>query len=39
LELVELLANAGRHGDARRYRQYAAAMDEIGVEAKPFPHS
>jgi ATP/maltotriose-dependent transcriptional regulator MalT/DNA-binding SARP family transcriptional activator len=38
LNLVEVLAAAGRHGEARRsYRIYARRMDEIGVEASPFP--
>jgi ATP/maltotriose-dependent transcriptional regulator MalT len=38
LMLVELLASGGRHGEARRaYRTYAARMEEIQVEAVPFP--
>jgi DNA-binding SARP family transcriptional activator len=38
LELVRALSAAGRHGDARRrYRLYATRMEEIGVEATPFP--
>ena len=38
LTLVELLTGLGRHGDARRvYRDYAARMFELGVEATPFP--
>lgn len=38
LSLVRALASAGRHGEAhRRYRFYAAAMRESGVEAVPFP--
>jgi ATP/maltotriose-dependent transcriptional regulator MalT len=38
LTLVELLASGGRHGEARRaYRTYAARMEEISVEAVPFP--
>lgn len=38
IELVETLARAGRHGEARRcYAAYAARMEEIGVEAAPYP--
>jgi len=38
LALVETLAQAGHHGEARRcYATYAARMDEIGVEASPYP--
>jgi ATP/maltotriose-dependent transcriptional regulator MalT/DNA-binding SARP family transcriptional activator len=38
LGLVAALAGAGRHGEARRFfRAYRARMDEIGVEAAPFP--
>lgn len=37
LALVETLAQAGHHGEARRcYATYAARMDEIGVEAAPY---
>jgi ATP/maltotriose-dependent transcriptional regulator MalT len=40
LALVALLASAGRHGEARRaYRNYVARMDEISVEAAPYPGS
>ena len=38
LELVRLLAAQGRHGEARRrYRLYARQLEEIGVEAAPYP--
>ncbi|MGH3449178.1 MAG: AfsR/SARP family transcriptional regulator, partial [Haloechinothrix sp.] len=38
LELVSVLAGCGRHGDARmHYRSYCERMDELGVEAAPFP--
>lgn len=38
LELVGLLAAQGRHGEARRrYRLYARLLQEIGVEAAPYP--
>ena len=38
LGLVEALLAGGRHGEARRrYGFYAARMDEIAVEAAPFP--
>ncbi len=38
LGLVDALRAAGRHGEARRrYAFYAAKMDEIAVEAAPFP--
>ena len=38
LGLVSALVAAGRHGEARRrYGFYAAKMDEIAVEAAPFP--
>jgi ATP/maltotriose-dependent transcriptional regulator MalT/DNA-binding SARP family transcriptional activator len=38
VQLVGTLAATGRHGEARRcYRLYTARMDEIGVEAVPFP--
>jgi ATP/maltotriose-dependent transcriptional regulator MalT/DNA-binding SARP family transcriptional activator len=38
LSLVAVLATAGAHGEARRaYRRYVACMEEIGVEAVPFP--
>ncbi len=38
LALVVALADAGRHGEARRaYRAYRARMDEIGVEPASFP--
>jgi DNA-binding SARP family transcriptional activator len=38
LGLVEALRVAGRHGEARRrYAFYAARMEEIAVEAAPFP--
>jgi DNA-binding SARP family transcriptional activator len=38
LGLVRALLAAGRHGEARRrYGFYAAKMDEIAVEAAPFP--
>ena len=40
LGLVAALVAAGRHGEARRrYGFYAAKMDEIAVEAAPFPGS
>jgi len=39
LGIVAALINAGRHGEARRtYREYVARMEEIGVEAAPFPN-
>jgi ATP/maltotriose-dependent transcriptional regulator MalT/DNA-binding SARP family transcriptional activator len=39
LGLVVTLAEAGRHGEARRsYRRYQKRMDEIGVEPVPFPN-
>ncbi|MGH8823657.1 MAG: BTAD domain-containing putative transcriptional regulator [Jiangellaceae bacterium] len=38
LDLVVLLARDGRHGEARRrYRLYCRRMDEIDVEAAPYP--
>jgi len=38
LGLVEALISAGRHGEARRrYGFYATKMEEIAVEAAPFP--
>jgi DNA-binding SARP family transcriptional activator/Tfp pilus assembly protein PilF len=38
LGLVSALVAAGRHGEARRrYAFYAAKMEEIAVEAAPFP--
>jgi DNA-binding SARP family transcriptional activator len=38
LDLVDLLARDGRHGEARRrYRLYCRRMDEIDVEAAPYP--
>jgi DNA-binding SARP family transcriptional activator len=38
LGIVTALANAGRHGEARRmYSDYVVRMDQIGVEAAPFP--
>ena len=38
LGLVGALLAAGRHGEARRrYGIYAAKMDEIAVEAAPYP--
>jgi hypothetical protein len=38
LGLVATLAEAGRHGEARRrYRSYAERMDEIDVEVEAFP--
>lgn len=38
LELVATLVAAGRHGEARRrYGAYVNAMEQIGVEAAPFP--
>ena len=38
LGLVSALVAAGRHGEGRRrYGFYAAKMDEIAVEAAPFP--
>jgi ATP/maltotriose-dependent transcriptional regulator MalT/DNA-binding SARP family transcriptional activator len=38
LRLVETFAATGRHGDARRhYRLYCARMEELEVEAAPFP--
>ena len=41
LDLIACLqAAAGRHGEARRrYGFYAAKMEEISVEAAPFPGS
>lgn len=40
LALVALLSARGRHGEARRaYRAYVARMEEISVEAAPFPSS
>lgn len=38
LGLVSALVAAGRHGEAHRFhRAYAASMEQIGVEAAPFP--
>jgi DNA-binding SARP family transcriptional activator len=38
LGLVAALASGGRHGEARRrYGFYATKMEEIGIEAAPFP--
>lgn len=38
LRLVSTFVASGRHGDARRYyRHYCSRMDEIEVEAAPFP--
>jgi ATP/maltotriose-dependent transcriptional regulator MalT len=40
LGLVAALVAAGRHGEARRrYGFYAAKMEEIAIEAAPFPGS
>lgn len=40
LRLVSTFGSVGRHGDARRYyRNYCVRMDEIDVEAAPFPAS
>ncbi len=40
LRLVSALARAGRHGEARRrFRLYVDRMEEIAVEAAPFPSS
>jgi ATP/maltotriose-dependent transcriptional regulator MalT/DNA-binding SARP family transcriptional activator len=37
LDLVQVLLDAGRHGEARRrYDLYAQAMVELGVEPRPF---
>lgn len=38
LDLVRVLAGDGRHGEARRrYRMYCRRMEEIDVEAAPYP--
>jgi len=38
LRLVRTFAATGRHGEARRhYRNYCARMDELEIEAAPFP--
>lgn len=38
VELIGTLVRAGRHGEARRsYATYSARMEEIGVEATPYP--
>jgi DNA-binding SARP family transcriptional activator len=38
LDLVSILASAGRHGEARRaYEGYVMRMAEIAVEPAPFP--
>lgn len=38
LRLVSTFASTGRHGDARRYyRHYCTRMEELDVEAAPFP--
>ena len=38
LGLVSTLNDAGRYGESRRnYRSYVTRMDELGVEAAPFP--
>jgi hypothetical protein len=38
LELVGMLSRTGRHGEARRrFGVYVDRMEEIGVEAAPFP--
>jgi ATP/maltotriose-dependent transcriptional regulator MalT/DNA-binding SARP family transcriptional activator len=38
IALVRVMLAVGRHGEARRrYGLYAARMNEIGVEAAPFP--
>lgn len=38
LDFIASLERAGRHGEARRaYRTYGSKMEEIGVEAAPFP--
>ncbi|HEY9409886.1 MAG TPA: BTAD domain-containing putative transcriptional regulator [Jiangellaceae bacterium] len=38
LDLVRLFASEGRHGEARRrYRIYGRRMEEIDVEAAPYP--
>jgi ATP/maltotriose-dependent transcriptional regulator MalT/DNA-binding SARP family transcriptional activator len=40
LQLVSTLAAAGQHGEARRaYRTYAGRMQDLAVEAAPFPES
>jgi DNA-binding SARP family transcriptional activator len=38
LGIVSTLNDAGRYGESRRnYRSYVTRMDELGVEAAPFP--
>jgi ATP/maltotriose-dependent transcriptional regulator MalT/DNA-binding SARP family transcriptional activator len=38
LQLAATLSSAGRHGDARRsYQAYVSRMEELGIEAAPFP--
>lgn len=38
LRLVSVLADCGRHGEARRaYRRYVGRMQELEIEAAPFP--
>jgi len=38
LGLVQVLAGAGRHGEARRrYDHYTEVMDELGLRPSPFP--
>jgi DNA-binding SARP family transcriptional activator/ATP/maltotriose-dependent transcriptional regulator MalT len=38
LGVIRSQAAAGRHGEARRrYRMYVARMEDLGVEAAPFP--
>ncbi len=38
LGLVTAQVNAGRHGEARRsYRRYVGSIQELGLEAAPFP--
>jgi len=35
--MVLSLEESGRHGEARRYRGYAARMTELGLPIAPFP--
>ncbi|MDQ3885901.1 MAG: bacterial transcriptional activator domain-containing protein, partial [Actinomycetota bacterium] len=40
LDLIKIHVDAGHHGEAlRRYRIYVRRMTELGIEARPFPHT
>ncbi|MDQ3887219.1 MAG: tetratricopeptide repeat protein, partial [Actinomycetota bacterium] len=40
LDLIQIHVDSGHHGEAlRRYRIYVRRMTELGIEARPFPHT